>query len=85
MQVKTVQGNVDGDILTKQYFLRVHSEEGKELETGLIAVGANSSLVVGVERGQQLIGPWKLLKRGPPNQTIRSLPPLHSYLYTAFL
>ncbi len=43
---ETVQENVDDDILTKQYFLRVHSEDGKELETGLITVGANSSLVV---------------------------------------
>ncbi len=50
--MKTVQENVDDDSLTKQYFLRAHLDERKELETGLIAVGVNSSLVVGEKRGQ---------------------------------
>jgi hypothetical protein len=36
----------DEDILTKQYFSRAHRDQRKELETGLIAVGAKSSLVV---------------------------------------
>jgi hypothetical protein len=47
----TLQNNVDIDILTVQYFSRAHREETKEMETGLIAVGANSGLVVGRERG----------------------------------
>ncbi len=36
----------NGDILTKQCFPRAHGEERQELETGLIPVGASSSLVV---------------------------------------
>jgi hypothetical protein len=38
---KTVQENADDDILTKQYFLRAHTEERRELETGLIVVRTN--------------------------------------------
>jgi hypothetical protein len=38
-------------ILTKQYFPRAHTEERKELETSLVTVGANSSVVVRGERG----------------------------------
>jgi hypothetical protein len=37
---------VDGDILTIQYFPGAHKEQRKELEIGLIAVGAYGSLVV---------------------------------------
>ncbi len=48
---KTAGENVVDNILTKQYFPSAHTEEGKELETGLIALGANSGLVIGGERG----------------------------------
>ncbi len=58
---------VDDDILRTKYIPRAHTEQRQELETGLIAAGANSSLVVG-QRGQQTSGPQKLLWRGPPNQ-----------------
>jgi hypothetical protein len=51
----TLRNNVDTDILTVQYFSRAHREETKEMETGLIAVGANSSLVVGRERGDSTL------------------------------
>jgi hypothetical protein len=44
---KSVLQNVDEDILTKQYFLSAHKEERKGLETGLIGVLANDSLVFG--------------------------------------
>jgi hypothetical protein len=37
----TVLENADDDILTKQYFHRAHTEERRELETGLIVVRAN--------------------------------------------
>jgi hypothetical protein len=40
----------------------------KKLKTGSMAIGANSSLVVVGKRGWQMIEPWKLLLRGPPNQ-----------------
>jgi hypothetical protein len=50
---KTVQENVDDNILTKRYFPRAHPEEKKELETGLITRWANSSLVIRGERRQQ--------------------------------
>jgi hypothetical protein len=52
---------VDDDILTKQYLARAHMEDRKELETGLLAVGANCSLGRGGERGQPTSGPWTLL------------------------
>jgi hypothetical protein len=42
-----VREDVDYDILKKQYLPRAHMEERRELETGLIAVGVNSSLVAG--------------------------------------
>ncbi len=38
-----------------------HLKEKKEWATDLMAVGANISLVVGGERGQQRCGPWILL------------------------
>ncbi len=41
--MKTVQENVDYDILTKLYPPRAHWEEISELETGLVIVRANSS------------------------------------------
>jgi hypothetical protein len=62
-----VRENVDDDISTQQYFPRPHREDGRELETGLMTGGANSSLVVRRERGQQMSGTWKLLQRGPQN------------------
>jgi hypothetical protein len=43
---KTVQKNLAGDIFTIQYFPGAHKEQRKELEIGLIAVGAYGSLVV---------------------------------------
>jgi hypothetical protein len=58
---KTVVENEEEDILTKQYFPLAHSAERKELETVSVAVGANSSLVVERERGQQASGPWSFL------------------------
>jgi hypothetical protein len=39
---KSVQENLDDHILTKQYFSRAHTEERRELETGLIVVKANN-------------------------------------------
>ncbi len=39
---KTVQENADDYILTKQYFPRAHTEERRELKTGLIVVTANN-------------------------------------------
>jgi hypothetical protein len=44
---KSVLQNIDEDILTKQYFLRAHKEERKGLETGLLDVLADDSLVFG--------------------------------------
>ncbi len=54
----------------------------KKLETGSMTLGANSSLVVMGKRGWQMIGPWKLLLWGPPNQTKRSPQPLDSYVHS---
>jgi hypothetical protein len=42
---------VEEDILTKRFFPWAHRKESKELETGLIAVGASSSLVIGRRDG----------------------------------
>jgi hypothetical protein len=42
---------VEDDILTKRYFPWAHWEESKELETGLIAVEASGSLVIGGRDG----------------------------------
>jgi hypothetical protein len=56
-----VRKNVEDSILTKQYFRRAHTEQRKEMETVLMAVGANSSLLVEAERGKQMSGPWKVL------------------------
>jgi hypothetical protein len=41
-----VRENVDDDISTQQYFPRPYREDGRELETGLMTAGANSSLLV---------------------------------------
>jgi hypothetical protein len=59
--MKNLDENVDNNISTKQYFPRTHPEERKELETGLITVGANSRLVVGGERIRRMNGFRKLL------------------------
>jgi hypothetical protein len=56
--------NVEDGILTKQYFTRAHTEQRKEMATGLIALGANSSLLVEAERGKQMSGPGKSCKEG---------------------
>ncbi len=50
---------------TVQYFPRLHTAQRSELEIGLIVEGANSSLVVGGEWGQQKNGPWNSCKDGP--------------------
>jgi hypothetical protein len=48
-------------------------------------IGATGSLEVVGMRGWQMIGPWTLLLRGPPNQIKRSPQPLDSYMRTVFL
>jgi hypothetical protein len=42
-----VQENVDDDILAEQHFLIADIEEGRESETGLIVVRANSNQLLG--------------------------------------
>ncbi len=62
--------------IKKQYFPRAQSEERKYLETGLTAVGANSSLVVG-GRGEE----WALetLVKMACNQIRRPKKPFESF------
>jgi hypothetical protein len=56
---------VDDDIVTKQYFPRARMDQRKKLKTFLIIAEANGSLVVvGIERGQQRLGPGNLSKNG---------------------
>jgi hypothetical protein len=38
---------VDDDISAEQHFLRAHTEERRESETGLIVVNANSNQLLG--------------------------------------
>jgi hypothetical protein len=52
---------VDDDVLIKQCLPRVHTEEKKKLETGLIVAGTNNSIVIVEGRGQQMTRPWKTL------------------------
>jgi hypothetical protein len=59
------------------------TQKDKKIETGLMAIGSNSRLVVVRKRGWQIIGPWKLLLRVPPNQIKRLPQPLNSYVCTA--
>jgi hypothetical protein len=69
-----VRENVDDDILAQQHFLRAHTAERRESETGLIVVRVNSNQLLGKERrDQQTTGPLKLFSRGPPNQIKISL------------
>ncbi len=75
-----MQENVDGNILTKQYFPRAHTEARIELETGLIIARANSGHQFGAERDQQTTGVWNLLQKGPLNQTKRSATTRYLYV-----
>jgi hypothetical protein len=76
---KTVQQTVDDDILTKQHSSRVHREERKERETGLVALGAKKNDSVRE-------GTFDSCNEGlPQNQTRRSPQVLDSYLCTVFL
>jgi hypothetical protein len=61
-----------GVFLTKQYFPKVQKEERKELVTGLIAVGANSSLELRGERGLQTnrAGDTLPIRASKPNKKI---------------
>jgi hypothetical protein len=43
-----VQENVDDDILAEQHFVRAHTEERREKETGLIGLTANSNQLLGI-------------------------------------
>ncbi len=56
---KNVRETVDDNILTEQYFPRAHTEQRNKLETCLITVGANSSLVLGREKRRQTCGSWR--------------------------
>jgi hypothetical protein len=51
---KTEREHVDDNLVSKQYFPRAHMKERKLLETGSIAVGANSSLAAD-ERAYRLL------------------------------
>jgi hypothetical protein len=42
-----VRENVDDDILAQQHFLRAHTVERRDSETGLIVVRANSNQLLG--------------------------------------
>jgi hypothetical protein len=58
--------NVDDDILAEQHFLRAHTEERRESETGLIVVRSNSNQLSADNRALET-----LLKRASkPNKKI---------------
>jgi hypothetical protein len=69
----------------KTVFSRAHTEERKEMETGLITARANSMLAFGEGKGQQTSGPCNSCKEDL--QTNRRSPQLLNplYLCTVFL
>ncbi len=70
------------DTLTNQYFPRAHKEERKEVDTGLITVGAKSSLVV--EAGGGDSRQWALetlVKRASKPNKITAAPS-GTYMYS---
>ncbi len=48
---------VDDDILAQQHFLRAHTAERRESETGLIVVRANSNQLLGKGEISRELGP----------------------------
>jgi hypothetical protein len=68
-----VREDVDDDILAEQHFLRAHTEERRESETGLIVLRANSNYCSywGCERSADNWALETLLKRASePNKKI---------------
>ncbi len=56
--------NVDNDILTQQHFLRAHTAERRESETGLIVVRANSKQLLGKGEISRELGPGNSSQEG---------------------
>jgi hypothetical protein len=59
-----VRENVDDDILAEQHFLRAHTEEIRESETGLIVVRAYSNQLLGKQEISRQLGPRNSSQEG---------------------